>query len=44
VDLPKENAMIQFDLKTRKKATTNNLVDLYAVMQSFGNIKPEDLI
>lgn len=38
----KRNAMIEFDLKTRKKATTNNLVDLYAVMQSFGNIKPED--
>jgi len=27
---------------SRKKTTTNNLVDLYAVMQSFGNIKPED--
>lgn len=38
----KRNAMIEFDLKTRKKSTTNNLVDLYAVMQSFGNIKPED--
>jgi hypothetical protein len=34
--------MIEFDLKTRKKITTNNLVDLYAVMQNFGNIKPED--
>ncbi|SEA01404.1 hypothetical protein SAMN05443667_101612 [Flavobacterium gillisiae] len=38
----KRNAMIEFDLKTRKKSTTNNLVDLYAVMQSFGNIKSED--
>lgn len=38
----KRNAMIEFDLKTRKKSTSNNLVDLYAVMQSFGNIKPED--
>jgi hypothetical protein len=38
----KRNAMIEFDLKTRKKITTNNLVDLYAVMQNFGNIKPED--
>ena len=38
----KRNAMIEFDLKTRKKSTTNNLVDLYAVMQSFGDIKPED--
>jgi hypothetical protein len=38
----KRNAMIEFDLKTRKKSTTNNLVDLYAVMQSFGNVKSED--
>ncbi|WP_413998991.1 DUF6929 family protein [Flavobacterium sp. W1B] len=38
----KRNAMIEFDLKQKKKTTTNNLVDLYAVMQSFGNIKPED--
>jgi hypothetical protein len=36
------NAMVEFDLKTRKKTMTNNLVDLYAVMQSFGNIKSED--
>jgi hypothetical protein len=35
-------AMIEFDLKTRKKTMTNNLVDLYAVMQSFGYIKSED--
>jgi hypothetical protein len=39
---PKRNAMIEFDLKQKKKITTNNLVDIYAVMQSFGNIKPED--
>lgn len=38
----KRNAMIEFDLNTRKKTTTNNLVDLYAVMQSFGYINPED--
>jgi hypothetical protein len=38
----KRNAMIEFDLKTRKKTMTNNLVDLYAVMQSFGYIKSED--
>ncbi|TDE06101.1 DUF6929 family protein [Flavobacterium hiemivividum] len=38
----KRNAMIEFDLNTRKKSTTNNLVDLYAVMQSFGYINPED--
>jgi hypothetical protein len=36
------NAMIEFDLKTNKKTMTNNLVDLYAVMQSFGYIKSED--
>jgi hypothetical protein len=34
--------MIEFDLKTNKKTMTNNLVDLYAVMQSFGYIKSED--
>ena len=34
--------MIEFDLKTNKKTITNNLVDLYAVMQSFGYIKSED--
>jgi hypothetical protein len=38
----KRNAMIEFDLKTNKKTMTNNLVDLYAVMQSFGYIKSED--
>jgi hypothetical protein len=38
----KRNAMIEFDFETRKKSTTNNLVDLYAVMQSFGNVKSED--
>lgn len=39
---PKRNSMVEFDLKEKKKTATNNLVDLYAVMQSFGNIKPED--
>jgi hypothetical protein len=38
----KRNAMVEFDLKEKRKITTNNLVDLYAVMQSFGTIKPED--
>tara|TARA_R110000868_G_scaffold98253_4_gene270330 strand:+ start:5959 stop:6795 length:837 start_codon:yes stop_codon:yes gene_type:complete len=38
----KRNTMVEFDLNQKKKITTNNLVDLYAVMQSFGNIKPED--
>jgi hypothetical protein len=33
--------MIEFDLKQIKNMT-NNLVDLYAVMQSFGYIKSED--
>jgi hypothetical protein len=38
----KRNAMVEFDLKEKRKIATNNLVDLYAVMQSFGTIKPED--
>lgn len=38
----KRNSMVQFDLKQKKKISTNNMVDLYAVMQSFGNLKPED--
>jgi hypothetical protein len=38
----KRNAMVEFDLKEKRKITTNNLVDLYAVMQSFRAIKPED--
>lgn len=39
---PNRNSMVEFILKEKKKTTTNNLVDLYAVMQSFGSIKPED--
>ncbi|WP_369764587.1 hypothetical protein [Flavobacterium sp. WC2429] len=38
----KRNTMVEFDLNKKKKIKTNNLVDLYAVMQSFGDIKPED--
>jgi hypothetical protein len=38
----KRNTMVEFDLNQKKKIVTNNLVDLYAVMQSFGNINPED--
>jgi len=38
----KRNAMIEFDLRQKMKIATNDLSDLYAVMQSFGNIKPED--
>jgi hypothetical protein len=36
------NKMIEFDLKSKTVTQKNNLVDLYAVMQNFANIKPED--
>ena len=36
------NQMIEFDLKSKTVSQKNNLVDLYAVMQGFGSIKPED--
>ncbi|GAA6773405.1 hypothetical protein AAGS39_41670 [Flavobacterium sp. CGRL2] len=36
------NRMIEFDLKSKTVLQKNNLVDLYAVMQNFGSIKPED--
>tara|TARA_R110002126_G_scaffold120153_2_gene261249 strand:+ start:49 stop:885 length:837 start_codon:yes stop_codon:yes gene_type:complete len=39
---PKRNTMIEFDLNQKKKIKSSNLVDLYALMQSFGGIKPED--
>ncbi len=39
---PQRNTMIEFDTNQKKKVATNNLVDLYAVMQSFASIKPED--
>lgn len=38
----KRNAMIEFDLAQKKKIATNNLSELYAVMQNFASIKPED--
>ena len=38
----KRNTMIAFDLKTKKKANTNDLTDLYAVMQSFEAVLPQD--
>lgn len=38
----KRNAMIAFDLKSKTKTSTNNLTDLYAVMQSFESIQPTD--
>lgn len=38
----KRNAMVEFDLIEKKKITTNNMTDLYAVLQRFGNIDPED--
>lgn len=38
----KRNKMVEFDLLQKKKTATNNLTDLYAVMQNFASIKPED--
>jgi hypothetical protein len=38
----KRNAMIEFDLAQKKKIGSSNLADLYAVMQNFAAIKPED--
>jgi hypothetical protein len=38
----KRNTMIAFDLINKKKTSTNNLTDLYAVMQSFESLKAED--
>lgn len=38
----KRNTMIAFDLKNKKKTSTNNLTDLYSVMQSFESIQPQD--
>lgn len=37
----KRNKMIQINT-TEKEISTNDLTDLYSVMQSFGEIKPED--
>jgi hypothetical protein len=36
------NKMIEFDLKTKTVLQKNNMSDLYAVMQNFDGIKPED--
>jgi hypothetical protein len=36
------NKLVTFDLNTKKVVSTNNLTDLYAVMQSFESIQPED--
>ena len=38
----KRNKMIQVNSTDKKIITTNDLTDLYAVMQNFGAIKPED--
>jgi hypothetical protein len=38
----KRNTMIAFDLKNKKKISTNNLTDIYAVMQSFESLQPQD--
>ena len=36
------NKMIEFDLAQKKKIVTNDLSNLYEVMQNFASIKPED--
>ena len=38
----KRNKMVQVNTATKKIIATNDLANLYAVMQSFGKIKPED--
>ena len=38
----KRNKMVQMNVADKKIIATNDLADLYAVMQSFGKIKPED--
>ena len=38
----KRNKMIQVNFTDKKVITTNDIADLYAVMQNFGEIKPED--
>lgn len=36
------NKMVEFSIPQKTKVRTNNLTDIYAIMQSFGNINPED--
>jgi hypothetical protein len=36
------NTMVQIDAKTNKVIATNDMTNLYATMQSFGEIKPDD--
>ncbi|MFE3869125.1 DUF6929 family protein [Flavobacterium sp. LS2P90] len=38
----KRNKMIQVNSSDKKVIATNDIADLYAVMQNFGGIKPED--
>ncbi|RVT77609.1 hypothetical protein EOD40_07350 [Flavobacterium sufflavum] len=38
----KRNSMVEFDLAQKKKIATNNLTELYAMMQNFASIKAED--
>ena len=38
----KRNKMVQVNAATKKIIASNDLADLYAVMQSFGKVKPED--
>ena len=40
--IEKRNKMIQVNATDKKIIATNDLSDLYAVMQNFGDIKPED--
>ncbi len=38
----KRNTMVEFDWTQKKKIASDNLADLYAAMQNFASIKPED--
>lgn len=38
----KRNKMIQVNAKSKKVVATNDLTDLYTVMQNFGGVNPED--
>lgn len=38
----KRTKMVEFNLSTKTKTKTNDLVDLYAVIQNFSQIQPED--
>lgn len=38
----KRNKMVEFNLSSKSKTKTNDLIDLYALIQNFAEIKPED--